>query len=86
MNNTVTAMVSPFVVETVIPKMVTIKEAAITTGLAEYHIRQLCIKNQITAVKTGKKYLINLDRFVDYLNAPPTSTATKENSVRRIAE
>lgn len=69
-----------------IPKMVTIKEAAITTGLAEYHIRQLCIKNQITAVKTGKKYLINLDRFVDYLNMPPAPTLAKGNTIRHVTE
>lgn len=69
-----------------IPQMVTIKEAAKATGLAEYHIRHLCINNEITAVKTGKKYLINLDRFVDYLNAPPASAPVQNQAIRKIAE
>ncbi|MEG1953972.1 MAG: excisionase family DNA-binding protein [Hydrogenoanaerobacterium sp.] len=69
-----------------IPKMVTIKEAAKATGLAEYHVRQLCINSEITAVKTGKKYLINLDRFVDYLNTPPASVPVQNQAIRKIAE
>lgn len=72
--------------DNLIPKMVTIKEAAKATGLAEYHIRQLCINNEITAVKTGKKYLINLDRFVDYLNTPPASAPAHSQAIRKIAE
>lgn len=51
-----------------IPRMLTIKEAAKETGLAEYHVRQLCINGEIVAVRTGRKYLVNLDRFIEYLN------------------
>jgi len=69
-----------------IPRMVTIKEAAAATGLAEYHVRQMCICGTISAVKTGKKYLVNLDRFIDYLNAPPVAVTGEDNAVRRISE
>lgn len=51
-----------------IPKIVTINEAAQLTGLARYFIRQLCLKNQIYYLKAGKKFLINLDKLVEYLN------------------
>ncbi len=69
-----------------IPRMVSIKEAAAITGLAEYHVRQLCIKGEITAVQTGRKWLVNVDRFIDYLNAPPAAAPHRDNRIRRIAE
>ncbi|MFV0518491.1 MAG: helix-turn-helix domain-containing protein [Aminipila sp.] len=86
MNNTSTAKVIPFMADTVIPKMVTIKEAATATGLAVNHVRNLCTSGEITAVRTGKKWLVNLDRFVDYLNTPPTPSTDSNSAVRRIAE
>ena len=48
--------------------MVTIKELALETGVSEHHIRKLCKTNQIQYIKTGVKYLINYERFIDYLN------------------
>ncbi|WP_079988125.1 helix-turn-helix domain-containing protein [Anaerotruncus rubiinfantis] len=51
-----------------IPRMVTIKEAAKATGLAEHHVRQLVLSGRVVAVKAGKKYLVNLDRLIEYLN------------------
>lgn len=72
--------------DTVAPKMVTIREAAAITGLAVNHVRNLCSAGEITAVRTGKKWLINLDRFIDFLNTPPTPTTANQNAVRRIAE
>lgn len=48
--------------------MVTIKRLALETGVSEYHIRKLCKTNQIKYIKTGTKYLINYERFIDYLN------------------
>lgn len=51
-----------------IPTMRTIKETALIIGLAETYIRGLVINNKIVHVKSGKKYLINLEKFVEYLN------------------
>lgn len=51
-----------------VPRMLTIKETAKETGLAEYFIRQLCISGEIVTVKAGSKYLVNLDRLIEYLN------------------
>lgn len=48
--------------------MVTIKQLAHETGVSEHHIRRLCKNNQIHYIKTGVKYLINFERFMDYLN------------------
>lgn len=56
-----------------VPTMLSIKETAKTTGVAEYYIRQLVAGNEICFVKAGKKYLINLEKFVEYLNTPQTA-------------
>lgn len=51
-----------------VPHMYTIKKLAQTTHISEYCIRKLCTTNQITYIKAGTKFLINFDRFIDYLN------------------
>lgn len=51
-----------------IPKMVTVKEAAKLTGMTEYFIRSKLRNNEIVYVKTGTKYLINFNLFIDFLN------------------
>lgn len=48
--------------------MKTIKEMAGLTGLSYTMLRNLCLQNKIVHIRAGKKYLINYDRFVDYLN------------------
>ena len=50
------------------PQMITIKELANRTGLSDSSIRTLCKTNKIQYIRTGVKYLINYDRFIDYLN------------------
>ena len=52
-----------------LPQMKTIKEMVELTGLPYTFFRGLCVQNKIVYIKTGKKYLINYDRFVDYLNS-----------------
>jgi excisionase family DNA binding protein len=54
------------------PEMVPIHEASSRTGLSYYFIRQLCLQDEIVYVKAGNKYLINFDRFIDYLNGGNT--------------
>lgn len=52
----------------VIPQMKTIQEVANITGISYHRIRLLCLNNEIQYIKAGNKFLINLDRFIDYLN------------------
>lgn len=52
-----------------IPCMLSIKEVALRTGISESFIRKLCINNKIVYIKSGKKYLINYNKFIDFLNA-----------------
>lgn len=51
-----------------VPTMLSIKETAERTNLSETYIRKLVWDKKIVFVKTGKKYLVNLERLVDYLN------------------
>ena len=51
-----------------IPTMLSIRETAQRTHLSETYIRKLVWENKISYVMTGKKYLVNLERLVDYLN------------------
>lgn len=50
-----------------LPRMRTIKQAAAETGTAVYFIRQLVKQNKISYVQAGRKTLINLDRYIDFL-------------------
>jgi len=49
-------------------KLLTIKEAArFVDGLTEYRIRQLCISGKLPCFKAGKKYLINENALLKFL-------------------
>lgn len=51
-----------------IPRMETIKETAKLFNLPEYFVRQKVSCGEVVAVKAGKKYLVNIDKFAEYLN------------------
>ena len=51
-----------------VPRMLTIQQAADETGLSYGCIRKWCPEKRIVFVRSGKKYLINMDRLGDYLN------------------
>lgn len=51
-----------------IPHMETIKNTAKLFGLAEYFVRQKVLSGEIVSVKAGCKYLVNVDKFAEYLN------------------
>jgi len=57
-----------------IPTMLTINETAERIGLAQHFIRQLCLQNKICYVKAGNKYIINWERFLEYLNIGETES------------
>ncbi|MGM9538890.1 MAG: hypothetical protein ACI3VN_11230 [Candidatus Onthomonas sp.] len=47
--------------------MVTIQEASERTGLAYHCIRRLCMTGQITYIRSGKKYYVNLPYLLSFL-------------------
>jgi len=51
-----------------IPRMRSILEVSKETGISYHTIRQWCLEKKIVYIKAGNKYLVNLDRFIDFLN------------------
>lgn len=63
-----------------IPRMRTIKETAKITKVPEGQIRQLVKQNKIDFFQCGnKKVLINLDKFVTFLNTSNITLKAKDN-------
>ena len=65
---------------TEIPRMETIKATAKLFGLPEHFIRQKVISGEIVSVKAGCKYLVNVDRFAEYLNSSAISPQNVQKS------
>lgn len=51
-----------------IPTMITLRDAAKRTGLSYEYLRQLCLRNRIVHIRTGSKYLINLEKLIEFMN------------------
>ncbi len=66
------------------PRMRTILETAEITGIPVYRIRVLCKTGKISALQCGNKWLINLDKFIEYLNAPQEAPHPVSGGIRRI--
>ncbi len=58
----------------------TVKQADENTAITRYFVRQLCIENKIVHIKAGQKYLINYDKFVDFLNNGGEDECQKANT------
>lgn len=56
-----------------IPTMNTIKEASRQTGLSYEYIRQLIREGKITYVRAGTKFLVNMEKLIDFLNDGETA-------------
>lgn len=51
-----------------IPEMVSIREAANRTGLAQDCLRRWCLQDKIVYVMSGNKYYINFSLLCEFLN------------------
>lgn len=60
-------VVSPNIMPSAV-HMLGIKDISSITGISEHQVRQLCKTNKIIHIRAGTKYLINYERFLDYLN------------------
>ena len=50
-------------------RMKGIKELSEESGLTYSAIRKLCLQNKIVFIKIGAKFMINVEKFNEYLNA-----------------
>lgn len=51
-----------------IPHMETIKATAKLLNIPENFVRQKVLSGEVVAVMAGRKYLVNVDKFIEYLN------------------
>lgn len=56
-----------------VPRMSTIKDLSAETGVSYDAIRKKCLRNEIAYIRCGKKFLVNVDKFIDYLNGEQAS-------------
>lgn len=64
------------------PEMKKINQAAEIAGLSKYFVRQLVLQQKIKYVKTGKKYLVNIESLIEYLNNGDSQDDEKELTQR----
>lgn len=50
------------------PKMRTIRQAAAELNVPEFFVRRLVAEDKIVYVRAGSKALVNIDKFIEYLN------------------
>lgn len=52
-----------------VPHMETIKNTAKLFGLPEHLVRQKVLSGEVVAISAGRRYLVNVDKFAEYLNS-----------------
>jgi len=68
------------------PKMLSIAQTAKVMGLAKHYVRQLVLQGKVKYVRSGVKYLLNLDSLINYLNNGDDATVSDSKSIRNITE
>lgn len=55
------------------PRMMTLREAAAETGLTYSCLRRWILEGKFSFyVRAGSKYLVNMEKLAEFLNAPAT--------------
>ena len=70
--------------KTLIPEIKTISEASKIVGLTKYHVRKLVLQDKIKYVRSGVKYIVNVDSLINYLNNGDNATVPDSNSTKNI--
>lgn len=67
-----------------IPKMLSITQTAKVIGLTKHYIRQLVLQGKVKYVRSGVKYLLNMDSLINYLNNGDNAIVSDSNSSKNI--
>ncbi len=62
-----------------IPRMETIKRTAELFGLPVHFVRSKVSSGEVVAVRAGKRFLVNVDKFAEYLNSSTVQTTAAPN-------
>lgn len=63
-----------------IPRMETIRKTAELFGLPVHFVRAKVSSGEVVAVRAGKRFLVNVDKFAEYLNTCTITEAAPERS------
>ncbi len=50
------------------PQMVTLQALSDLSGISYKALWLMCKQNKIVYIKSGNKYLVNVEKFIEYLN------------------
>lgn len=64
------------------PRMETIKNTAKLLGISENFVRKKVLSGEIVAVKAESRYLVNVDKLVEYLNTSTVSALPKGENAK----
>ena len=52
----------------IVPEMLPLQTVSDLTGISYGAIRNLCLERRIVHIRIGRKYLVNYEKFLEYLN------------------
>lgn len=67
-----------------VPRMETISNTAKIFGLPVYFVKTKVLEGEIVAVKAGRKTLVNIEKFAEYLNSNKIEPKRDEESTYSI--
>jgi len=73
-------MNSPQTVNLKAPRMETIHCTSVILNIPEHFVRAKVLSGEVVAVKAGRKYLVNIDKFIDFLNGETVTEAAPQCS------
>ncbi len=80
MNNTTFAVdCKEISISQTVPHMENIKNTAKLFGLPEHLVRQKVLSGEVVAISAGRRYLVNVDKFAEYLNSNKLPSPDKQD-------
>ncbi|HBH95034.1 MAG TPA: hypothetical protein DDX91_04730 [Ruminococcaceae bacterium] len=68
----------------IIPRMETIKKTAEIFGLPVHFVRTKVSSGEVVAVRAGRRFLVNVDKFAEYLNSSTISPDTESDEAAKV--
>lgn len=66
-----------------IPRMEGIKRTAEILGLPVHFVRAKVLSGEVVAVRAGRRFLVNVDKFIEYLNSSTISPNPKDDEAAK---
>lgn len=67
----------------IIPRMESIKRTAEIFGLPVHFVRSKVSSGEVVAVRAGRRFLVNIDKFAEYLNSSTIAPELKSDEATK---